>query len=692
VIDVTIRAASPSGRVVFQDGLGRRLLVTPAAGDETLELLVFDRYWATRPSFELALRERVDRLAGLDQTYFARVRGVGRRTTGATPLLLATSRAPGVRLSELLATAERHDVPCDLPTALCLTRQMLEALAILHEQAPGTAHGAIGPQRIVVTPEGRLVFVEYVLGKALERLQYSCDEYWQDLGIAFPAPDSAPPFSQRGDVSQVALIALSLLTGRRLPAAANAPRAQDLLHLLPDITARGPLQPLVAPLRSWLRRALGADPADPFASGLEAWAELEMIAGQADDEIPATAGQLFARCVGSEPVSPNAWLAQPERFPPAAPATSLVPRSFVTLRLFDPPPEAKPEALAVVDETVPTVFTTVMDNPPHGRWRRQLAAALFVALLAGATAAAAWALSSPEAVTAHGGMGSLAIHTNPPGAQAIVDGTPRGSTPVTVRLTEGAHLIEVRGRGGSRTIPVAIEAGRHVSQSVELPQPPSNWGQLDVRTDPPGEQVTIDGVPLGASPMRVDLAAGEHVVVLGGDDSGKNHRVLVEAGATTSLVVPRPPERAAAPAAAPAPASTFGWLSVIAPVDVQIYQSGHLLGSSQSRQIMMRAGRHQLEIANDVLGYRGMVTLEIRPGETTSVPVEFPSGTLVVNATPGTEVWIDGKHAGRTPLDALSVPLGPHEVIFRHPDLGERHYAVSVTLMAPTRLDVDLKN
>jgi hypothetical protein len=74
------------------------------------------------------------------------------------------------------------------------------------------------------------------------------------------------------------------------------------------------------------------------------------------------------------------------------------------------------------------------------------------------------------------------------------------------------------------------------------------------------------------------------------------------------------------------------------------------------------------------------------------VPVEFPSGTLVVNATPGTEVWIDGKHAGRTPLDALSVPLGPHEVIFRHPDLGERHYAVSVTLMAPTRLDVDLKN
>ena len=39
----------------------------------------------------------------------------------------------------------------------------------------------------------------------------------------------------------------------------------------------------------------------------------------------------------------------------------------------------------------------------------------------------------------------------------------------------------------------------------------------------------------------------------------------------------------------------------------------------------------------------------------------------------------------------LQVPIGPHDVVFRHPDLGEQHHAVSVTLTAPARLSVDLR-
>ena len=42
-------------------------------------------------------------------------------------------------------------------------------------------------------------------------------------------------------------------------------------------------------------------------------------------------------------------------------------------------------------------------------------------------------------------------------------------------------------------------------------------------------------------------------------------------------------------------------------------------------------------------------------------------------------------------LGNLSLAIGTHEVVFRHPDLGERKETVTVTTLAPARLGVDLR-
>jgi hypothetical protein len=54
-------------------------------------------------------------------------------------------------------------------------------------------------------------------------------------------------------------------------------------------------------------------------------------------------------------------------------------------------------------------------------------------------------------------------------------------------------------------------------------------------------------------------------------------------------------------------------------------------------------------------------------------------------------VFIDGQRVGETPIGNLSVPIGPHEVVFRHPQFGEKRHAISVTLSGPVRLSVDMK-
>jgi len=54
-------------------------------------------------------------------------------------------------------------------------------------------------------------------------------------------------------------------------------------------------------------------------------------------------------------------------------------------------------------------------------------------------------------------------------------------------------------------------------------------------------------------------------------------------------------------------------------------------------------------------------------------------------------VWIDGNSVGETPIGNLSVVPGEHEVVFRHPELGERRQKTMVRAGAETRVAVNLE-
>jgi hypothetical protein len=106
---------------------------------------------------------------------------------------------------------------------------------------------------------------------------------------------------------------------------------------------------------------------------------------------------------------------------------------------------------------------------------------------------------------------------------------------------------------------------------------------------------------------------------------------------------------------------------------------------------MMAAGRHDLELVNETLGYRASRTIQVPAGKVSAISLDLPQGTINLNASPWAEVFVDGRRAGETPIGNLSLPIGPHEIVFRHPQLGEKKQAVSVTLNAPVRLSVDMK-
>jgi serine/threonine-protein kinase len=193
----------------------------------------------------------------------------------------------------------------------------------------------------------------------------------------------------------------------------------------------------------------------------------------------------------------------------------------------------------------------------------------------------------------------------------------------------------------------------------------------------------VDGAPRGTSPVTInDLTPGEHSVIVEGASGSARQTVTVEAGATASLVA----QLTTAPNVA-----LPGFITVVAPSEVQLFENGRLLGSSQTDRLMVPAGSHQLEIVNQTLGYRATRSVQVTSDKVSTVKLEFPNGTIALNASPWADVTIDGAKVGQTPIGNLPVTIGNHEIVFRHPELGEKRHTATVTLTAPARLSVDMR-
>jgi hypothetical protein len=729
----------------FRDGLGERRQNADPTGTESLEQLCLRSELATVPAFEFALRERVSRLGPFRHPSFGRVRSVERLPDAGATLAVVSERTPGIRLSELLQQSQARHVPIDINSSLCLIRQLVPAVAMLHETARDVAHGALAPERLIVTPNGRLVVVEYVMGAALEQLRYSHERYWQELRIAVPRSVGLPRLDHRTDVTQIGIVALSLVLGRELREDEFPSRIGEVVAATWAVSARGGFEPLPPGLRSWLGRTLQLDPRNAFASAVEARAELERVLG--DSELmasPASLEAYFARfnSTGSaeaasahvapprpglppapsfapkpapeivvppaggaaagpsvrRPASelPAPALARPQ-LPPAAPAEAAEVREKAASPGTNAPPDKAGEPAKAApppiefafareaesgtrESATPITFDLNAGHSAQGRWPRLLAAVAVLALLAG-SGYGVWSYFTAAPQVA---MGTLVITSNPSGATAMVNGEPRGMTPVTLSLAPGQHTIELRGSDGeTKSVPVMVTAGMQSSHYIELPKRDVVFGQLQVRTEPPGAKVTVDGVQAGVSPMMViELAPGPHEVILEGELGSVRQTVMVEAGMTASLVVPM---------ATTGGAPLSGWVTVSAPIEVQLFEGGRLLGSSQSDRILMTTGRHEIDVVNEALGYRATRVVQVAPGKVTPLAVEVPRGVMSLNALPWADVWIDGERVGQTPIGNVETTIGRHEVVFRHPELGEQVHTAIVTLKGVTRLSVDMR-
>jgi hypothetical protein len=204
-----------------------------------------------------------------------------------------------------------------------------------------------------------------------------------------------------------------------------------------------------------------------------------------------------------------------------------------------------------------------------------------------------------------------------------------------------------------------------------------------IESSQPGDVVVVNGQAAGRTQLQLNVgddiksvlvkSSASPGVALSGSDTPAAKRDAVKGTSDRDALVPARPR--------------IGGLRLKSPFEVKVFEGNEVLGSS-SGPITLSPGVHQLDLVNNELEFRGHQTVTVKAGEVASIVVIAPDGLLSINAQPWANVSIDRKDVGETPLANLKVTLGEHELVFRHPTLGERRQTVVVKAGAATRVSV----
>jgi hypothetical protein len=307
-----------------------------------------------------------------------------------------------------------------------------------------------------------------------------------------------------------------------------------------------------------------------------------------------------------------------------------------------------------------------------------------------------------NAVTA----GALSITSTPAGASVSVDGTSRGTTPVTLTgLSASTHTVRLSLQGyGDVTKTVTITAGGTNTLSVPLEKSSSATGALQVISTPDGAAITIDGGPQGTTPNTISgLAAGSHTIkVTKSGYTDYQTPVTVTGGKTTQLTVTLVSGNGPSPTVTTTKntGSGTGSISVSSsPAGAAINLDGWDKGKTPATLDQVKAGSHTLTLS--LAGYADKIlTVPVDAGKVTAVtaslvpsgtPTPAGSGTLTVRSDPGgASVYFDGEKVGNTPVQLKGVPAGTHNLLLTMQGYSNVTRTIEMTADSDKELSLDL--
>jgi hypothetical protein len=679
----------------YRDRFGDRV-VKPQRSGVLLEYLYFADRLAGEPYFAQALKERVARLSTFSHPSYCRVRRVQPATDpGGRPALVSVHVA-GRRLAEVLDTAAKSGICAPTAAVMAAARQTMATVALLHDFAPDGFHGALGPDRLILAGDGRIVVAEHVLGGVVtEAAQaWGPDRLWRDLGVATMSSPSLSRDGRRNDVVQMGLLVLAMLLGRPIALHEYPDEIPWLVRQVPETASDRARAPLGAGLQEWLERTLSLAGDRSYTTLVDSQDALSaLLRDERYTPSPAAWDAFVAVCETARASLP---VTSPADEPPdaAAAAAAAAAGGAAAAAAAESDPASKLDFFGEVglSDTTNSLAAWLAEPPePPAGSPAAPAAVVDTDQTANGTAAQpeTEVAEAPDAVPA-------GLPTFPVPAATVPPPGPR-SEPARVR----ADLAPADGELQEAAAPADEEAGdwQAWSTSVEADRPrrrrrhiepgvfvrpvlvlallvavgaaaavyaPRLWaivfdeqrtsGRLAVMSEPAGSSVTVDGLFRGLTPTEITLRRGSHKLEVQNGGALQTMVVEVRAGQRTTewLEFPGVQDR--------------GGLSISTyPAVGRVTVDGVPRGPAPVKIAGLKPGVHVVEVETPMGSQSQDVMVEA--GKLLQVQVQTASW-VKVDAPYDLEVSEDGRKLGTTGHSAVALSPGRHHLEFVNESLG----------------------
>jgi hypothetical protein len=114
-----------------------------------------------------------------------------------------------------------------------------------------------------------------------------------------------------------------------------------------------------------------------------------------------------------------------------------------------------------------------------------------------------------------------------------------------------------------------------------------------------------------------------------------------------------------------------GWLTLQANVQAQAWVDDEAVGALPVKHLHLSAGGHSVRMQNRALGLERRTSVAVNPSRETVDAESFAKGMLEIQASAGTQVWLDGERVA-LPSSPVSVWEGRHLVLCRGPHREEQ--------------------
>jgi len=215
------------------------------------------------------------------------------------------------------------------------------------------------------------------------------------------------------------------------------------------------------------------------------------------------------------------------------------------------------------------------------------------------------------------GWAEISLQSEPAGAVVLVDGKSFGKTPLTLKLLEGDHDLELRAdRFKPWRTGLAVVANQPRKLEVIRLQPAD--GKLSIRSKPNGANVVIGKAFAGQTPLELTLTANKahqlHLSKAGYEKARRTVKLVSEESKILDITL----------------MPMLGDINfVVKPSDAELFIDGRLSGRVPSN-LRLLAVEHQLEIKKQ--GYRPFQTrITPRPG----FPQEITIALTKLSSSPG---------------------------------------------------------